>query len=1193
MTTLKLDALNQGSGSIKNRGGFARIADNSINACVWSNDNHLVHNNNNFSYVPGMTFTNSPIPCSNEVTLTNSTNVLLPPTHTKSANANHSMIQYVDVNTSFKINTTSNAVSPVFIVRTNPNTNTLASPLISNENYFYDQEIFTSAATYTFGGYNKPGLYGIDVLAFDVQDLNSGTPEEYNFRSSAWNHIPVIVKGATEQTLYFNIKDSYEQDAGPTGVRKQAYLNDLLIWEEDISQGGTGWEYIEVDLRGLAVDQVTEIFSALKTDGTPNILSFSISIAASVSSVDVAGLYVWIDDIYIPVTGSANGDNLIKDGTVELTNSACSTCDWFINTSGNANVTGCGSTSAGVHEKEKKSGNRAIYLNVPNNNNCTFTTTDRIVASVGTNIDFTGILNCGDYTSSPFNYTEMDYIISTPVTKSGAYFMANDIVIQQGGKLTLSSCSLVVMPHSPPYRILIESGGELTLISTATNATRIYSCEDMWGGIVSTNGTILSTSTHKSKVEDAITAFDCEGGNIQIRNIEFKNCWQSFNLHATPTNQFTSSSFVRGCKFYLSDHVLTKSPHEDEIPFVHMELNNISNFSFPIGNNVAGLKNEFHNATNGIIVRNSLFTLYNNYFYSIHSVVPVNSGTRNYGRGVSIFNTTLAGGTTLLGGSGTNEGNFFENVNLGIQIYNSCPTCNYTITNNRLDNTNYGEKGIGTSFYNTAITVQGPFSISGPIVEIFDNTILNNRIGIHTININNLIIGTPDPVLTTSNPAKGNTITYNTMVANSENRAIWVQNSANAQINDNVISNTDQNTIASYAAIEMSDAINGRVRRNTLSGIGINSGFGMLFRNACDLTYLECNSISDFNKGIRLVDAELTEQGLPPSTPTGTDGEGWKNEWNANIAFTDRVVGNTISNNPIPWYHNGDELSIFSPSENLSFVVRPFKNQIPMADCDNPTYRGFDRDLVYGPILGDTAYYYSNEAANNYLAKKKTYEILKSDTSLLTTGRNTDSTFYDFFFEMQNSNLEFLTLPENLTELSLDSLYASNVAINDTNDIEANQKVVNAIYLNSLIENADFSPTDTVTLTDISWQQTAVAGKAVYFSRALLFLEVHENIPELRMMPTVTQSNLASNTSSRFQQLKLFPNPTSQSLFIEKDPQLILKRIEFQNTMGETIFISTSDINLLQIEWLNSGIYLLKAYDAAGKIWYSSFTKID
>ncbi|MBK7967854.1 MAG: hypothetical protein IPK08_02425 [Bacteroidetes bacterium] len=31
----------------------------------------------------------------------------------------------------------------------------------------------------------------------------------------------------------------------------------------------------------------------------------------------------------------------------------------------------------------------------------------------------------------------------------------------------------------------------------------------------------------------------------------------------------------------------------------------------------------------------------------------------------------------------------------------------------------------------------------------------------------------------------------------------------------------------------------------------------------------------------------------------------------------------------------------------------------------------------------------------------------------------------------------------------------------------------------------------------------------------------------------------------------------------------------------------------LLFEWLNSGIYLLKAYDAAGKIWYSSFAKID
>ena len=108
-----------------------------------------------------------------------------------------------------------------------------------------------------------------------------------------------------------------------------------------------------------------------------------------------------------------------------------------------------------------------------------------------------------------------------------------------------------------------------------------------------------------------------------------------------------------------------------------------------------------------------------------------------------------------------------------------------------------------------------------------------------------------------------------------------------------------------------------------------------------------------------------------------------------------------------------------------------------------------------------------------------------------------------------------------------------------------------------------------------------------------MFLEVNENIPELRVMPLESQSNLTSITSFKFQQLKLFPNPTAHLLFIEKDPMLILTRIELHNTMGETIFISNSDINMLQIGWLNSGIYLLKAYDTDGNFWHSSFVKID
>jgi hypothetical protein len=270
-----------------NNSGYAKIANNYIEAEIWADDDdHIKFADNSFSYQPGTSVVSTaPQPHELSLELNDGTNAL-PTSYSLSPFSGHKYIQYVDVNTAFNleasITNASISAESYYIIRPNPNTNGVSSTseahVISNENYFFDSEEKLNGTTVTKSiTYNKPGLYGIDVLGFDAHDYGT---VGYNFRASSWQHIPVIVQGAAEKTLYFNIKDSYQQTpTSPTGVRKQAYLNGLLLWEEDIAVGGAGWEYVEVDLNTAA------ILSALKTDGTENVLSFSIFMESGILSL--------------------------------------------------------------------------------------------------------------------------------------------------------------------------------------------------------------------------------------------------------------------------------------------------------------------------------------------------------------------------------------------------------------------------------------------------------------------------------------------------------------------------------------------------------------------------------------------------------------------------------------------------------------------------------------------------------------------------------------------------------------------------------------------------------------------------------------------------------------------------------------------------------------------------------------------
>ncbi|MBK8416233.1 MAG: hypothetical protein IPL22_18060 [Bacteroidetes bacterium] len=302
-----------------NNAGFCKIGDNYILAPDWASDPKIIVGDNSFSNKTGipLSTTTSAQPFEMALSLIDGMSQLLPFSGTNSGSNHAPKIQFVEVNETFNLtlNMTNNggSATPRYIVRSNPNNGDPLDNNISGLNFHYDDEFITDAPVPIV--YDKPGLYGIDVMGFDVNDYGS-TSEEYLFNASAWEHIPVIVVDPSEeQMLYFNIRDSYLLNGAASttvGVRKRAYFNDEIIWEEDIGQGGDGWEYVAVDF-----DQ-TFIKNSIKTDGSPNILSFSIFVEAGLDDYDFRGLNVWIDDIYMKKFGSATGDNLIKDGSIEI-----------------------------------------------------------------------------------------------------------------------------------------------------------------------------------------------------------------------------------------------------------------------------------------------------------------------------------------------------------------------------------------------------------------------------------------------------------------------------------------------------------------------------------------------------------------------------------------------------------------------------------------------------------------------------------------------------------------------------------------------------------------------------------------------------------------------------------------------------------------------------------------------------------
>jgi hypothetical protein len=1146
-----------------NNSGYAKISDNYIEADIWSNDvDHIKKSNNHFGYKSGDLVSGSPTqPHDVQLNLKQS-GTILNSTHNMSSSSGSNFIQYIDAGTMFDLElqllNASSQSQPRYIIRPNLNSGvSLSTEILSSNNYYYDDEVNVSGSFASHPlSYTHPGLYGIDVLGFDVNDYGTN---DYNFKASSWKHIPIIVKSVEEQVIYFNIKDSYHGLAA--GIKKSLYLNDTKIWEEDISADDKGWQYVKIDLKGSIPGTSTPILHLINFDGSKNSIAFGIEIDPNVSTNDIAGVYVWVDDIYFPVPASITADNLIADGTIELSNDGiCTDCYWS-NKISPANLTS-GTVATGISSIDRRSGEKGIYMYVPfiKNVNLNAGSNQISAARVGTNFDFTDLLSCSDYDTPVF----IAFPCSTCTTQTltdKKYKVGNDITIGSSQELVLEGCHLAIEPE---VKITVANGGTLIILNDGANNSHLFPCSDMWngiivepGGILDIGGTVTSGSKLGTLIQGAITAIDVNAGTLKLNYATFDHDLLSVYVRNNPS----VNSYIYGCKFRCTGARIGKAPFDDYIPFEHVRIENVSNFQFPIGKTTGGtgLINYFSDAFSAIGVYKSSVIIQRNNFDDIYNHNSFYHSS-SYGQAINVVGSPSTTPLVVdIGGTGTNEPNYFTNSNIGVRVSNTKSISQLVIAGNEFENTSLQEIGAGTDFCNTAITVQNPLSrLITQEVSVFGNTITDYRIGIHANNVSAISIGAD------VTGGTKNTINLNKGYSGFMH-GIWIENCPQAKIQSNEIT---QNGVT-YSA----EGITINESADILKDLSIPSH---VFGN-CEDTEFHCNEfdnqINTGSTGILLNNAILKHQGIDPADIP--DGQTWDNEWFGYSGSNNGVTG--IANQPFTWYYDVAQ---------SSFDPNPDPSTISSDGLTNPNHFGCsvlvandepDRDLRFSALVHDTLYFENYTSEFEYKQTEYLYSKIKNDTSLLTRNTSIDSLFSRFYNEIQLTNLGlFIKVDSLIIAGSLDQASDLNMSVVDSTLIETNLKSVNAILINKVLRDSLLSIADSTALEAIAIQNPLTGGKAVYMARAILFMEMHYET-EVARFGNQTTSNLPVNIPESSGYLELFPNPSKERCFIGVHGIAEHLIMQVRSSIGQLVLESEIPNSGLEINTstFNPGIYFV------------------
>ena len=236
-----------------------------------------------------------------------------------------------------------------------------------------------------------------------------------------------------------------------------------------------------------------------------------------------------------------------------------------------------------------------------------------------------------------------------------------------------------------------------------------------------------------------------------------------------------------------------------------------------------------------------------------------------------------------------------------------------------------------------------------------------------------------------------------------------------------------------------------------------------------------------------------------------------------------------------------------------------------------------ERNAWFGSITGDSARYDENyQNAFRYNGKVITYKVLKSDTSLIDMDDESDASFIDFYYSMNQSNIEkYDSVAFLISQREFAMAATILTGINDTNEQEEYLSAFYNLYLSKIVFDSTLSAQDSSFLLDMSYSHSLLYGDAVYLARNVLFLEIHDE---------TLNSNLRMGIMHKKNEnvINAHPNPTSDFARITLNNELYEGRIQLFDGKSHLAIDKVINNGMLDVKSMSQGIYIIKVIGTEG-----------
>ena len=449
--------------------------------------------------------------------------------------------------------------------------------------------------------------------------------------------------------------------------------------------------------------------------------------------------------------------------------------------------------------------------------------------------------------------------------------------------------------------------------------------------------------------------------------------------------------------------------------------------------------------------------------------------------------------------------------------------------------------------------------------------ITDYRIGIHARNIPFLSVGSD---LFTAFYDTPNTINFDQTSFNANHRGIWLENCPDAQVQENIISKSNPSTPSGTFTVEgifHTLGARGLINWNVINQLPV----PIHIRDDCSDTELHCNDINndtDPGLGVLLTSAVLPDQ--------GTSTNPWNNRWFGYDNTTLFGVNTDAPGPPFDWFYNTGNAA-FNPNPAIGTAVAISTSATGITCAVEVAPDDPDRDVRYAAIAEDSLLFADHEDEFIYKSKQYLFEQIYADTSLLTKYTSKDSTFSSFYSDITNTNIGIFNRVDSLIVAgNLAAALTLNSSISDTNQIEANLKTVNSILISKVLVDSSLSSTDSTALESIATADPLIAGKAVYMAKAILFKEVHFNLPALRI---ISEAFIHEVPEPKIASFQIIPNPANEKceiLFEALNNDFVL---ELRNGVGQVLYHEKLPSHSLKFELpllgYKPGFYMISIND--------------